>query len=65
MAESVLIVHDSASIRLTVKIALERAGFAVTEAAKGAEGIAAAQTGRFDLVLTDLNIGVTSETEAT
>jgi two-component system chemotaxis response regulator CheY len=55
---SVLTVDDSASVRRTIKIALTAEGFAVTEAADGAEGLTKAQAGRFDLIITDLNMPV-------
>ena len=47
-----------ASIRAAVKIALSGAGFNVTEATNGVEGIAKAKAGKFDLIVTDLNMPV-------
>lgn len=58
MSASVLAVDDSASIRVAIKIALSGAGYTVTEAVNGADGIAKAQAGHFDLIVTDLNMPV-------
>jgi len=55
---AILLVDDSASVRRTVKIALTGEGHNVMEAADGAEGLAKATAGRFDLVITDLNMPV-------
>jgi len=55
---SVLTVDDSASIRRTIKIALTGEDYAVTEAADGAEGMRAADAGKFDLIITDLNMPI-------
>ena len=56
MTVSILTVDDSASIRMTTKIVLSNAGYAVTEAVDGADGLAKAKAGRFDLIVTDLNM---------
>lgn len=56
MTASILTVDDSASVRLTTTIALSNAGYAVTEAADGAEGLQKIQAGAFDLIVTDLNM---------
>ncbi|MBB3646845.1 two-component system chemotaxis response regulator CheY [Rhizobium sp. BK619] len=58
MIANILTVDDSASIRLTTKVTLSNAGYSVTEAADGAEGLATAKGGRFDLIVTDLNMPV-------
>ena len=58
MSANILTVDDSASIRLTTNVALSSAGYAVTEAINGAEGIAKATSGQFDLIVTDLNMPV-------
>jgi two-component system chemotaxis response regulator CheY len=58
MSANILTVDDSASIRLTTNVALSSAGYAVTEAVNGAEGIAKATSGQFDLIVTDLNMPV-------
>ena len=56
MAKSILTVDDSASIRQMVSFTLKGAGYAVTEAVDGKQGLDKAKTGRFDLVLTDQNM---------
>ncbi len=43
---------------MAVKIALSGAGYLVTEAANGAEGVAKCKAERFDLVVTDLNMPI-------
>ncbi len=53
---SILIVDDSASIRQTVKIALNGQGHEVSEAADGTEGLQKATSAKFQLVITDLNM---------
>jgi two-component system chemotaxis response regulator CheY len=58
MTASILTVDDSASIRQAIRIALTGAGYAVSEAANGAEGLAKAEAGAFDLIITDLNMPV-------
>lgn len=58
MSASILTVDDSASIRVAIRIALTNAGYTVTEAANGAEGIEKANAGAFDLIITDLNMPV-------
>ncbi|MET3856091.1 MULTISPECIES: response regulator [unclassified Rhizobium] len=58
MSANILTVDDSASIRLTTKVTLTNAGYTITEAVNGAEGLATAQTAQFDLIVTDLNMPV-------
>ena len=58
MTASILTVDDSPSIRVAIKIALTNAGYTVTEAANGAEGIEKAQAAAFDMSITDLNMPV-------
>lgn len=58
MTASILTVDDSASIRVTIKIALQGAGYVVAEAENGADGIAKANSGNYDLIITDLNMPV-------
>ncbi len=57
-APKILIVEDSAMVRITVKRTLSAVDFAVEEAKDGAEGLAKAQGAPepFDLILTDLNM---------
>ncbi|WP_320197584.1 response regulator [Agrobacterium sp. rho-13.3] len=56
MSANILTVDDSASIRMTTKIALTNAGYQVTEAVDGADGLTKAKGGPFDLIVTDLNM---------
>ncbi|WHO81615.1 response regulator [Rhizobium leguminosarum] len=58
MSANILTVDDSASIRLTTKVTLTNAGYSVTEAVNGAEGLATAEGSSFDLIVTDLNMPV-------
>ncbi|MBB4575544.1 response regulator [Rhizobium lentis] len=58
MSANILTVDDSASIRLTTKVTLTNAGYSVTEAVNGAEGLTAAKGSSFDLIVTDLNMPV-------
>jgi CheY-like chemotaxis protein len=50
----ILLVDDDAAERLHVTARLEEAGFAVTPAASGSEGLARLRDGRFDAVVLDL-----------
>lgn len=63
----ILAVDDSASMRQMVVFTLKSAGHQVTEANDGSKGLALAQEGKFDLVLTDVNMptmdGITLTTE--
>lgn len=54
MSFKILVVDDDAEVRNVVRRTLESAGYAVREAANGAEAIAAAQATLFDLVITDI-----------
>lgn len=56
MSANILTVDDSASIRMTTKIALTNAGYRVTEAVDGLDGLNKAKAGQFDLIVTDLNM---------
>lgn len=56
MTASILTVDDSASIRLTTRVALSNAGYTVTEAVDGLDGLAKLKGSQFDLVVTDLNM---------
>ena len=56
MTASILTVDDSPSLRMAIRIALTGAGYAVTEAGDGVEGLQKAGEGTFDLVVTDLNM---------
>jgi two-component system chemotaxis response regulator CheY len=52
----VLSVDDSSSIRQMVSFTLRGAGYEVAEAVDGRDGLAKAGNGRFDLIVTDLNM---------
>lgn len=56
MTASILTVDDSASLRMAIRIALTGAGYEVTEAADGVEGLSKASAKRYDLIVTDLNM---------
>lgn len=56
MSAHILTVDDSASIRMTTKIALTNAGYQVTEAVDGQDGLSKATAGSYDLIVTDLNM---------
>jgi two-component system chemotaxis response regulator CheY len=56
MTANILTVDDSASIRMAIRIALSNAGYSVTEASDGLDGLNKMKSGRFDLIVTDLNM---------
>jgi two-component system, chemotaxis family, chemotaxis protein CheY len=56
MAKTILTVDDSASIRQMVSFTLKEAGYAVTEAIDGQDGLDKARSSSFDLVFTDQNM---------
>lgn len=56
MTHSILIIDDDPQIRQVLRIAIAQAGFDVTEAGDGAEGLAKAGTGRFDLIILDIGM---------
>jgi len=56
MTASILTVDDSPSLRMAIRIALQGAGYSVTEAGDGVEGLSKAGAARFDLIITDLNM---------
>jgi two-component system chemotaxis response regulator CheY len=56
MTASILTVDDSTSVRMTTRIALSGAGFKVTEAVDGLDGLNRARQTRFDAIVTDLNM---------
>lgn len=55
---NILAVDDSASMRQMVAFTLKAAGHEVTQAEDGSRALSLAKTGRFDLVLTDVNMPV-------
>lgn len=56
MSKSILAVDDSGSLRQMVVFSLMAAGYKVTEAVDGQDGLEKAKTQVFDLVLTDQNM---------
>lgn len=58
MSRTILSVDDSASALQLVRLTLAGAGYAVVQAANGAEGLSKARIAAFDMVLTDLNMPV-------
>ncbi|MEN2748356.1 response regulator [Sphingomonas sp. T9W2] len=56
MTASILAVDDSASLRMAIRIALTGAGYTVTEAGDGVEGLTKATATKFDMIVTDLNM---------
>lgn len=57
MAKTILIVDDSTSLRIVVKIALERAGYTVLEAGDGKQALAALEkAGKVNLIISDVNM---------
>jgi two-component system, chemotaxis family, chemotaxis protein CheY len=56
MAKTILAVDDSGSLRQMVMFSLRAAGYQVTEAIDGQDGLDKAKTQVFDLVLTDQNM---------
>lgn len=54
MSERVLIVDDNEDVRRILELRLGRAGFDVSGAANGREGLDALRTAKWDLVLLDL-----------
>jgi two-component system chemotaxis response regulator CheY len=58
MAKRILTVDDSKTMRDMVSYTLRKAGFDVNEAEDGKKALAVLAGGRFDLVITDLNMPV-------
>ena len=59
MTRTALVVDDSASMRTLVRDTLTAAGFSIVEADNGQVALEkATQAGRFDLVVTDLNMPI-------
>lgn len=56
MSKSILAVDDSASIRQMVSFTLKSAGYEITEAVDGMDGLDKAKGKTFNLVLTDQNM---------
>ncbi len=58
MGMKLLIVDDSASMRQMVAFTLKGAGYDVDEAADGKQGLDKAKSGKFNLVISDVNMPV-------
>lgn len=58
MTASILTVDDSPSLRMAIRIALSGAGYSVEEAGDGQEGMQKAIAGKFDMIVTDLNMPI-------
>lgn len=57
MAKTILIVDDSVSLRTVVRMALERAGYAVLEAGDGKQGLSQLeQAGKVHMIVSDVNM---------
>jgi two-component system chemotaxis response regulator CheY len=56
MAKRILTVDDSKTMRDMVSFTLRRAGFEVNEAEDGNKALTVLVAGRFDLIITDLNM---------
>lgn len=56
MSKTILAVDDSGSLRQMVVFSLKAAGYQVTEAVDGQDGLEKAKQATFDLVLTDQNM---------
>ena len=57
MSKTILIVDDSLSLRTVVRMALERAGYAVLEASDGRQGLAQLDKGgKVNLIVSDVNM---------
>src|SRR6056297_2325662 len=56
MTTHILAIDDSRTIRTLLTIALEKAGFKVTTAVDGVDGVAKFQDSAPDLVITDVNM---------
>ncbi|MGB8012751.1 MAG: response regulator [Terriglobales bacterium] len=52
----ILTVDDSASVRQMVSFTLRNAGYEVVEAVDGKDGLGKVSGGKFDLIVTDLNM---------
>ena len=61
----ILIVEDSASMRQLARFTLQSAGYEITEAKDGQDGINKANAGQFDAILTDMNMPIKSGLELT
>ena len=56
MTASILTVDDSSSLRMAIRIALNGAGYDVSEAVDGLDGLNKAKAAKFDMIIADLNM---------
>ncbi len=56
--KKILAVDDSASMRAMVTFTLKGQGYDVTEAVNGQEGLTKASQGKYDLVISDVNMPI-------
>lgn len=56
MTASILVVDDSTSLRMAIRMALTSVGYTVTEASDGVDGLNKARLIKYDMILTDLNM---------
>ncbi len=56
MAQKILVVDDSASMRQMIAFTLKGAGYDVVEANDGLQGLSTAKSQNFDLIFTDVNM---------
>lgn len=56
MTASILTVDDSSSLRIAIRIALSGAGYDVSEAVDGLDGLNKAKATKFDMIIADLNM---------
>ena len=54
--KKILTVDDSSSVRQMVSFTLKNVGYEVVEAVDGKDGVSKAKEGKFDLIITDLNM---------
>jgi two-component system chemotaxis response regulator CheY len=64
-APTILVVDDSPTARLQLRVVLEEAGFAVVEAENGLEGLEEARRRSLDAIVVDLNMPVMTGLEMT
>lgn len=56
MTASILTVDNSSSLRMAIRIALNGAGYDVSEAVDGLDGLNKAKAAKFDMIIADLNM---------
>lgn len=56
MSKTILVVDDSGSFRTVVKLALQKAGYAVIEAGDGKEALAKLDGSKVNLIVCDVNM---------